>query len=469
MKTHNRILRVLLVMFLATAAVLSADAKKSPKRVKYVFFMIGDGMGINQVYSTNLYNSALGITDQPVNFSAFPVKSIVTTHCTNTLVTDSAAGGTALATGTKTTEGTIGLDADGKPLQTLCEAAKAAGYGAGVVSSVSVDHATPSAFYAHTTYRYNYNDISSQLIKSDIDFAAGGGFDYEGDKPYRTADFISEARNAGIGVYLGKEQIEGGIDHSRRAILLGSTEINELPLAIDRTDDWASLSDFTSAAIEHLYANYKNGFFLMVEGGRIDHAAHNDDAASNFREINDFAESVELVLEFCRNHPDESVVLVTSDHDTGGLMMGSGRYEIHPELLAGQTCSKNQLTATIEALKNSGREVSWEEIKSLLQTSLGLWSVVPVDEKQEARFKKLYEDVFVTRDGEQEVNWYAANSMLVAEAVTYLDRAAGFAYSFSAHSGSPVGLYVSGARAAEFGTCGDNTDISKVVRRIANY
>ena len=468
MKSHSRILRVLLVMILASAAIFSADAKK-PQRVKYVFFMIGDGMGINQVYSTNLYNSALGITDEPVNFSVFPVKSIITTHCTNTLVTDSAAGGTALATGIKTTEGTIGLDADGKPIQNLCEAAKAAGYGAGVVSSVSVDHATPGSFYAHTTYRYNYNDISGQLIKSDIDFAAGGGFDYEGDKPYRTSDFISEARNAGIGVYVGKEQIKAGIDHSRRAILLGSDSVNELPLAIDRTDDWVSLADFTGAAIEHLYANYENGFFLMVEGGRIDHSAHNDDAASNFREVNDFAESVDLVLDFCSKHPGEAVVLVTSDHDTGGLMMGAGKYEMNPELLAGQTCSKNQLSATIEGLKNSGREVSWEEIKSLLKKSLGLWTVVPVDEKQEARFKKLYEDVFVTRDGEQEVNWYAANSMLVAEAVNYLDRAAGFAYSFSSHSGSPVGLYVSGARAAEFAGCGDNTDISKVVRKIAKY
>ncbi len=468
MKTHNRILRALLVMILASAAFFCADAKK-PQRVKYVFFMIGDGMGINQVYSTNLYNSALGISDGPVNFSAFPVKSIITTHCANTLVTDSAAGGTALATGNKTTEGTVGLDADGKPIQNLCEAAKAAGYGAGVATSVSVNHATPGAFYAHTTYRYNYNDISSQLIRSDIDFAAGGGFDYEVDKPYRTEDFINEARNAGIGVYLGKEQIKAGIDHSRRAILMGSTQVNELPLAIDRTDDWASLSDFTSAAIEHLYANHKDGFFLMVEGGRIDHAAHNDDAATDFREINDFAESVALVLDFCSKHPDEAVVLVTSDHDTGGLIMGAGKYEIHPELLAGQTCSKNELSAKIETLKNSGREVSWEEIKSLLKQSLGLWSVVPVDEKQETRFKKLYEDVFVTRDGEQEINWYAANSMLVAEAVNYLDRAAGFAYSFSSHSGSPVGLYVSGARAAEFAGCGDNTDISRVVRKIAKY
>ncbi len=468
MKTHNRILRALLVMILASAAFFCADAKK-PQRVKYVFFMIGDGMGINQVYSTNLYNSALGISDGPVNFSAFPVKSIITTHCANTLVTDSAAGGTALATGNKTTEGTVGLDADGKPIQNLCEAAKAAGYGAGVATSVSVNHATPGAFYAHTTYRYNYNDISSQLIRSDIDFAAGGGFDYEVDKPYRTEDFINEARNAGIGVYLGKEQIKAGIDHSRRAILMGSTQVNELPLAIDRTDDWASLSDFTSAAIEHLYANHKDGFFLMVEGGRIDHAAHNDDAATDFREINDFAESVALVLDFCNKHPDEAVVLVTSDHDTGGLIMGAGKYEIHPELLAGQTCSKNELSAKIETLKNSGREVSWEEIKSLLKQSLGLWNVVPVDEKQEARFKKLYEDVFVTRDGEQEINWYAANSMLVAEAVNYLDRAAGFAYSFSSHSGSPVGLYVSGARAAEFAGCGDNTDISRVVRKIAKY
>ncbi len=477
MRTGNNffrgIIRIVLVLALAAAFVSPAQARKKtvqePERVKYVFFMISDGMGINQAYGANLFNYANGITDQPLNFTTFQTKGIITTHCANTLITDSAAAGTALATGTKTNSGNLGTDPEGKPLTDLTELAKAAGYGAGVISSVGVNHATPGAFYAHVGNRNEYDKIARQLIASKVDFAAGGGFNTERKSPYKGADYAQAAREAGIGVYVGKSEFKN-IDKSRRALLLGSLESNTLPLAIDRkSEDETSLADFTSAGIDYLYSNYPQGFFLMIEGGLVDETAHNNDAASDCYEINDFAESVDLVLEFCRQHPDEAVVFVTADHDTGGLALGAGKYEIHPEKLAYQKESKNALTAKFDALKAANREVSWEEVKNLLSESLGLWSEIEVSEEQEARFKQLYEDIFIKKEDSLEKNWYATNSRLVAEAVDYLDRVACYKYSFSSHSGAPVGLFVTGARADEFRTCSDNTDIPKLVRKIAKY
>ncbi len=477
MRTSDRffrgIFRIVLILTFAVAFVTPSEARKKaaqePERVKYVFFMISDGMGINQAYGANLFNSALGISDEPLNFTAFPVKSIVTTHAANTLVTDSAAAGTALATGTKTKMGSLGVDTEGQPLTDLTEMAKAAGYGAGVITSVGVNHATPGAFYAHVQNRNEYDRIVRQLVESRVDFAAGGGFNTERKKPYTGADYAQVARDAGMGVYVGKSEF-GNIDKSRRALLLGRLDYDELTLAIDRrSEDETALADFTSAAIDYLYTNYPQGFFLMVEGGDVDHAAHNNDVATDFYEINDFAVSVDLVMDFCRQHPGEAVIVVTADHDTGGLALGAGKYEIHPERLAGQKDSKNVLTEKFDALRDSGRDVSWEEVRDLLSESLGLWSEVEVSEEQEARFRQLYEDIFIRKENDLEKNWYATNSRLVAEAVDCLDRAAGFKYSFSSHSGAPVGLFVDGARADEFRSCSDNTDIPKIICKIANY
>lgn len=457
-----------MLIFVLPLSARKKAVQEEPLRVKYVFYMIGDGMGVVQPFATNVYNKYLGVGTYPVNFSDFDTKAVVTTHCHNTLVTDSAAAGTALATGSKTNSGSIGVNPEGVAMRNVAEDAKANGYGAGVVTSVGVNNATPAAFYAHSSSRSNNYEILNQLFAADLDFAAGGGFDLDKKHPLKGADYAAAAREAGMGVYAGRKEISS-IDKSKRALLVGSLERSSLPLAIDRGPEDTRLSDFTSAAIDYMYERYPQGFFLMVEGGLIDHAAHNNDAVSTFQEINDFAESVDLVLEFYRQHPDETVIIVTADHDTGAMSIGAGKYEVHPELLAHQTVSKNALTSKINALAKSGRDVSWEEVRTLLSDCLGLWSYVPVTEKQERRFVELYNEVFVKRDASMERNWYANNTRLVAEAIDYLDQQAGFKFSFSSHAGSPVGLYVFGAQSDEFRTCNDNTDIPAVIRRIAEY
>ena len=165
----KRISVLLLVAFLAFGCA-------SNNQPKYVFYFIGDGMGINQVRGTEIYNQATGNGPEVINFTQFPVQSYVTTHSASALVTDSAAAGTALATGVKTYNSGMGVDPDGNPLPNLAEWAKASGAGVGVITSVGINHATPAAFYAHVEKRNMYEEISGQFMTAGVDFGAGSTF-----------------------------------------------------------------------------------------------------------------------------------------------------------------------------------------------------------------------------------------------------------------------------------------------------
>ena len=156
------------------------------QQAKYVFYFIGDGMGVNQVNGTEMYlaeqEGRIGVT--PLLFTQFPAVGVATTFSATNSVTDSSAAGTALATGVKTYNGAIGMDDQKNVIQTVAERAKKAGRKVGVTTSVSVDHATPAAFYAHQPNRNMYYEIALDLPKANFDFYAGGGF----LKPTTTAD-----------------------------------------------------------------------------------------------------------------------------------------------------------------------------------------------------------------------------------------------------------------------------------------
>lgn len=466
------IYRILALSALVLLMVQPADArKKAPQepKAKYVFYMIGDGMGVNEAYGTMLYNRATGFGPETINFTQFQTKALVTTFCASSLVTDSAAAGSALASGSKVNYGAMGQTPDGANTSTLAENAKAAGFGAGVISSVGVNHATPAAFYAHIPSRNDYDAIAMQLISSNVDFCAGGGFNLERKSGHDTQFYVDEAAKAGIGVYLGKDALKN-VDLSKRAICIPEDFAhNEIPYAIDRKPGDLCLLDYTNAAIDYLYANFKQGFFLMIEGGSIDHGGHDNDAATTFQEVNDFAASVDAVLAFYEQHPEETLIVITADHETGGLMLGAGKYEMNPGLLKAQTASKGVLTSKVSALAAENREVSWEEVKTLLSDCLGLWTLVPVDSKTEERFKELYTQTFVNKNAQNVMGWYSTNTLLVTEAVKYLDTQAGYGWISGAHSGSPVGAYVKGVREEEFKAANDNTDLPKLIRKVAGY
>jgi alkaline phosphatase len=454
-------------------SLLVAGCSSGPK-VKYVFYFIGDGMGVNEVIGTNLYNEANGQED--VNFTQFPVVNFITTVSANSLVTDSSAAGTALATGTKIDNNALGQDPDGNPTPNLTEWAHAAGFGTGVATSVGVNHATPASFVAHTPSRNDYEEIAMQMIDSPVDFMAGAAFLVQRRTGHNSAWFEHKADSAGIAIFKGPGAI-ANIDLSApRVLCLSAKEEDSIPYAIDRKEDDTQLADFTDAGIRYLESRYgKKGFFFMVEGGKIDYAGHGNDAATCFQEVNDMAQSVDLALAFLARYPKETLIVVTADHETGGLMLGSGRYEMHPDRLAKQHACVDELTNLFRAeffpQDKPFKTPTWDAVKAFFNEQLGLWGEVEVNERTENELKGIYDRTF-GRGGDRnltEENLYSSNFRIVADVVRSLDRAAGYQWSFGSHSGSPVGLYVTGAGAEEFNTVKDNAEIAPLIAKLAGY
>ena len=454
-------------------SLLVAGCSSKPQ-VKYVFYFIGDGMGVNEVAGTNLYNQVNGL--EPVNFSLFPVVNYITTVSANSLVTDSSAAGTALATGQKINNSALGQDPDGNPTPNLTEWAHAAGYGTGVATSVGVNHATPASFVAHTPSRSDYEEIARQMIASPVDFMAGSTFLVQSKTGHDAAYFEHMADSAGIAVYKGPAAIQGIDLNAPRALCLSAKAEDSVPYAIDRKEDDTQLADFTDAGIRYLESRYgKKGFFFMIEGGKIDYAGHGNDAATCFQEVNDMAKSVDLALTFLARYPKETLIVITADHETGGLMLGSGRYEMHPERLAKQHACVDELTNLFREeffpKDKPFKTPTWDAVKAFFTEQLGLWGEVEVNERSERELKEIYDRTF-GKGGDRnltEENLYSSNFRIVADVVRALDRAAGYQWSFGSHSGSPVGLYVTGACAEEFNTVKDNAEIAPLIAKLAGY
>ena len=454
-------------------SLLVAGCASKPQ-VKYVFYFIGDGMGVNEVIGTNLYNQANG--QENVNFTGFPVVNFITTVSANSLVTDSSAAGTALATGVKIDNSVVGVDPDGNPTPNLTEWAHAAGFGTGVATSVGVNHATLASFVAHTTSRNGYEEISLQMIDSPVDFMAGSTFLVNRGSGHDAAYFEHKADSAGIAIFKGPGAIANIDLKAPRVLCLSAKVEDSLPYAIDRKEDDTRLADFTDAGIRYLESRYgKKGFFFMIEGGKIDYAGHGNDAATCFQEVNDMAQSVDLALTFLARYPKETLIVITADHETGGLMLGSGRYEMHPERLAKQHACVDELTNLFRAqffpTDQPFKTPSWEAVKAFFNEQLGLWGEVEVNERTEGELKEIYDRTF-GKGGDRnltEENLYSSNFRIVADVVRALDRAAGYQWSFGSHSGSPVGLYVTGACAEQFNTVKDNAEIAPLIAKLAGY
>ncbi len=289
----------------------------SAQTPKYVFLFIGDGMGLAQVSAAEAYLAAKDnvVGNKYVSFSKFPVIGLTTTFSASSYVTCSSAAGTALSTGFKTNNGMLGVNPAGEKLTAITYKIQAAGYKIGVASSVGIDHATPAAFYASSLKRSSYYDIAGQLPGTKFNFFGSGGFiepkGKKGDRP----DLQQAAIKAGYTIVRQPSDIKAGQD---KVILFQAEEKGaELPYAIDRKAEDLSLPQITDAAIKVL--NNEKGFFVMIEGGKIDWAGHANDAATNILETIDFSNAVQVAIAFYNQHPNETLIVVTADHETGGM------------------------------------------------------------------------------------------------------------------------------------------------------
>lgn len=464
----RRHVTVLLVIFLVSTVWA--------QQAKYVFYFIGDGMGVNQVNGTEMYlaeqEGRIGV--KPLLFTAFPAGTMATTFSATNSVTDSSAAGTALATGEKTYNGAVSMDDDKNVLSTVAERAKKAGRKVGIATSVSVDHATPAAFYAHQPNRSRYYEIALDLPKAGFDFYAGSGF----LKPTTTAD-KKEAPNvfpiieeAGYTIARGLDEYKEKAADAKKMILIQKegAEPSCLPYAIDHEEGDLTLPEITESAVSFLSKGNKKGFFLMVEGGKIDWACHSNDPVTVFEEIIDLDNAVRVAYEFYKKHPKETLIVVTADHETGGMGLGIGKYELHLKSLLNQKQSQDLLSKAITDLrKDKAGKASWNEIKDLLTEKMGFWKELPLTWEQEKMLRDEYEQSFVKNKVVFEESLYARTEPLAAAAKKVMSQIAMVGWTSSSHTAGYVPVFAIGAGADLFTGKMDNTEIPKRIAKAAGY
>ncbi|MGI6793057.1 alkaline phosphatase, partial [Bacteroides sp. KG68] len=445
------------------------------QQAKYVFYFIGDGMGVNQVNGTEMYlaeqEGRIGI--KPLLFTTFPVAGMATTFSATNSVTDSSAAGTALSTGEKTYNGAIGMDDNKNVLQTVAEKAKKAGRKVGVTTSVSVDHATPAAFYAHQPNRSMYYEIALDLPKAGFDFYAGGGF----LKPTTTADkkeapsIFPIFEENGYTIARGLDEYKSKAAKADKMILIQKegAEPSCLPYAIDRKEGDLTLAEITESAISFLTKGKDKGFFLMVEGGKIDWACHSNDPATTFNEVVDMDNAVRVAYEFYKKHPKETLIVITADHETGGLGLGTAKYELQLKSLVNQKESQEVLSRSITDLRKMNRPVSWEEVKSLLTEKMGFWKELPLTWEQEKMLRDEYEKSFVKKHVVFEQSLYSKTEPLAAAARKVMSRIAMVGWTSGNHTAGYVPVYAIGAGSNLFMGKMDNTEIPKRIAKAAGY
>ena len=317
-------------LLLVAAVAIMAVSCTGEKQAKYVFYFIGDGMGFSHISLTEGYKATEEgkIGNEPLCFSQFPVMGMATSYSANKYITCSSAAGTALATGSKTNNGMLGTAPDSSNLTAISYKIHNAGFPVGITTSVTIDHATPGSFYANSTARSDYYSIGEQLASSGFEFFGGGGF--YGAKDKREAEkslYDLAAENGysiayGVDEYAKAKESAKAADGSQKMILFQKMEKrnNDLPYVLEREEGDLELPQVVGKAIDFL--DNSKGFFLMVEGGKIDWAAHSNDLAGTIFEMLDFDQAIAVAYEFYKKHPDETLIVVTADHETGGVTLG---------------------------------------------------------------------------------------------------------------------------------------------------
>ena len=336
----------LLTLILLLPLVASAQQK-----AKYVFYFIGDGMGFNHVSLTEYW---LGYTQdvfdsRPLSFSAFPVLGWAVTHSESNLITDSAAAGTALSTGSKTKNGMLATGPDSTALESISYKIHDAGYKVGISSTVGINHATPAAFYGHNVNRGNYYEIASEIPASEFEFFAGGGaIESTGDDEDRVSVYKA-IEKGGYVIAEGMDDFAARKDGAEKMMLLQKDGRlrTELPYAIDMNmkEDDMTQADLVRASIDFLYDENGEGFFVMSEGGRIDWASHGNDTKAVILETLSLSDAVAEAVRFYNEHPDETLIVVTADHETGGLTLSWEKgYNLYFDKLEEISCSKDKVS-----------------------------------------------------------------------------------------------------------------------------
>ncbi|MFI3317265.1 MAG: alkaline phosphatase [Rikenellaceae bacterium] len=513
--------------FIAIAAITISCCTNAPSgsvngttfpeaKAKYIFYFIGDGMAATQVQLASAALTASQFREnfakqtgsqeqiEQLNLKSLSITGLATSSSANRYITDSAAAGTALATGSKTNSGVIGLDPDGNTLQSVAEMAKQSGMKVGIISSVSIDHATPASFYAHVDSRSEYTKISDQLLTSGFDYFAGGSVKWNSRAKSEGTDnataytaYRQRAQEAGFKFATNKQEfdaLQAGEDQAIIATLKLLTEEmytgdgSSMPYTIDLDrqsceDNKISLAQFTQKGIDLLEG--EKGFFMMIEGGKIDWACHANDAATAAYETVAFDQAIGVAMAFAANHPSETLIVVTGDHDCGGLTIGFAGtyYESAFEVLAGSTISVRTFMEEATNLMKAGESFDsllkyacenlnlTNNVKSEPDKAIAMSSELTdyeIKSLRSAYAKSLNKLKSGTFDAEDKFNGsFGGYDPFTVACLRMLNNKSGIDFSSYSHTAIPVMVYADGASANIFSGYYDNTDIPKKIMQAA--
>ena len=454
--------------FISFAMLVGLTLTLSAGTPKYIFYFIGDGMGLGHVLTADTYNRTVRTDGKHLTMLQFPVTSVALSYSASSKITDSAAAGTALSTGTKTRNYMLGMNPDTVPCYSVAHELKNMGYGVAVATSVAVDDATPAAFYAHVPNRKKFYEIGLDLAKSGYDMFVGTKLRGLKDKSGKETDLLKVIDANGYTIANGPKGYEKAKNCKKLLLLNTDTSVEHNGYTIDSVADNLKLPFITKACIEHLSKVSPDKFFIMVEGGNIDWAAHANDAATVVKEIVNFDESIAVAYNFYLSHPDETLIIVTADHNTGGMAAGvrGGPYNHVMRNFDYQRVSIEQMQADCRKMLNREQPVTWDEMKKYLADNLGLYSHIAVSEKNDKALTEAFEATFVNRNNADKKTLYATFNQFVARTFSILDHSTGIGWTTSGHSGDFVPVFAIGAGSELFHGFQDNTDLPNKIRRL---
>lgn len=451
---YNKI-KMVVCVFTVVLFALAATAKP-----KYIFLFIGDGMGPGQ---RQLGEAFAG---KKLNMNDMPVNGMTTTHSLSSKITDSAAAGTALACGLKTNNGWIGMipvkktvkdEKTGKEVETVSTKKidsivpdlKKQGYKVGIISSVPLNHATPAAFYGHVKSRNMYDELALQMADSDVDFFGGDQLALKKMKP---KDILMKFQEKNLEVYNEPDNLDN-IKPGKRVYVC-----RKFDFVVDRGDKKPfTLADTVSLAVRLL--DNPGGFFIMCEGGRIDWGCHKNDAGAAASETVAFDDAVKVARDFYHKHPEDTLIIVTADHETGGLSFTGGSMDG----LRNQKNSYYDLTFKLRDMYK--KQLPFKDVLKLVSDGYGLKNL---STEEIADFHRAWELGWIPaklRTAEEQRRFGSCNPMLIV-AQDKLARQAGVKYISYSHTGQSVQTSAEGVDSDKFAGPTDNTDIPRIIRTL---
>lgn len=491
---HSKIFKTCLAIFALNICTLHAETKIQGKKdgsgtPKYVFVFIGDGMSYPQIQSAAYYagKDAAGIVDvvknsenagdspamKNLSFYDFPVAGSASTYDATSFAPDSASTATSIFTGYKTHSSSINVDITKKiKYRTIAEQLRdQKKWKIGVVSTVNLNHATPAATYAHQASRKSNYAIGLELVESNFDYFAGGALMEPQDKKNDKTSIYELAKSAGYKVCFTQNDANS-LQNGDKAIVVAETLADGDAMSYDndrKNNEWA-LRDYVRKGIEVL--DNKKGFFIMVEGGKVDWACHANDARSSIADTLALSAAVEEAIEFYNKHPKETLIIVTADHETGGLTIGYAGtdYNLFFRTLDNQKISYAKFDSDyVSNYKKNG--TSLEEVMTDVEQLFGLKlpgsegsnknGGLVLTDYEYSRIKTAYEKTIKNDKSrtQMEYDLYGTYEPLTITITHILNAKSGLGWTSNSHTGLPVPVFALGAGQDEFKGFYDNTEI----------